>query len=142
MYAHVGMEALQGVPEGFDDVTVPMANTVDDMYRQYRVTITPHQKSADFDVKVRIKSFHDNGAVLRYTYLPPGFGDSAFLANGRDLLTVPVKGAARDLTAGYRVIIPKDWIIPGWWLLGHRSECGRLRSRDRSGGRPGQVENR
>ncbi len=125
MYAHVGMEALQGVPEGFDDVTVPMANTVDDMYSQYRVTITPHQKSADFDVKVRIKSFHDNGAVLRYTYLPPGFGDSAFLANGRDLLTVPVKGAARDLTAGYRVIIPKDWIIPaGGYLVIAQNAAG------------------
>ena len=45
-------------------VTVPLP-TSDDMYRQYRVTITPHQKSADFDVKVRVKSFHDNGAVLR-----------------------------------------------------------------------------
>ena len=127
MYAHSGTSehGLIGVPEGFDDATVPMPNSVDDMYRQYRVTITPHQKSADFDVKVRIKSFHDNGAVLRYTYLPPEFGDSAFLANGRDLLTVPVKGAARDLTAGYRVTIPKDWIIPaGGYLVIAQNAAG------------------
>ena len=126
MYAHSGISTwLIGVPEGFDDATVPMPNSVDDMYRQYRVTITPHQKSADFDVKVRIKSFHDNGAVLRYTYLPPEFGDSAFLANGRDLLTVPVKGAARDLTAGYRVTIPKDWIIPaGGYLVIAQNAAG------------------
>ena len=51
-------------------------------------------------------------AVIRYTYLPPGFGDSTFLPNGRDILTIPVLGTARNLTAGYKVTIPKDWIIP------------------------------
>ena len=87
MYEH----GLNGVPPGVDGSgTVPEPNGVDDMYRQYRVTITPHQKSADFDVKVRVKSFHDNGAVIRYTYLPPGFADSVHLPNGRDILTIPV----------------------------------------------------
>ena len=106
MYAHSNLpgDGLIGVPEGFDDVTVPMANTVDDMYSQYRVTITPHQKSANFDVKVRVKSFHDNGAVLRRTYLPPGFDAGA---NGRDVLRVPVSGTARNLKAGYRVDFAK-----------------------------------
>ena len=84
----------------------------DGLYRQYRVTITPHTKSADFDVKIRIKSFHDGGGVVRKTYLPPAFADSVFLPNGSDILTVPVKGAARNLKAGYRVTIPADWIIP------------------------------
>ena len=97
--------------------SVPLPTGEDNMYRQYRVTITPHQKSADFDVKVKIRSFHDNGAVLRKTYLPPGFGDSAFLPNGRDILTVPVKGAARNLAAGYRVILPKDIVIPAGGYL-------------------------
>ena len=134
MYAHNGdvtggYAPLQGVPEGFDGVTVPGPTSDDAMYRQYRVTITPHIKSANFDIKVKVKSFHDNGAVIRYTYLPPGFGDSAFLPNGRDILTIPVKGTARDLEAGYRVTIPKDWIIPGWWLLDRRSEYGWLRNR-------------
>ena len=130
MYAHNGdvtdgYAPLQGVPEGFDDVTVPFANGVDDMYSQYRVTITPHIKSANFDIKVKVKSFHDNGAVIRYTYLPPGFGDSAFLPNGRNILTIPVKGTARDLEAGYRVIIPKDWIIPaGGYLIIAQNTAG------------------
>ena len=43
--------------------TVPMpTNSNDDMYRQYRVTVTPHQKSADFDIKIRVKEFHDGGS--------------------------------------------------------------------------------
>ena len=52
--------------------TVPMPTGDDSMYRQYRVTITPHQKSADFDVKVKINSFHDAGAQWFATrmYLP------------------------------------------------------------------------
>ena len=39
------------------------------------------------------------------------------MPNGRDILTVPVKGTARSLAAGYRVIIPKDWIIPATGYL-------------------------
>ena len=110
---------LQGVELISTDAndTVPMPTGDNSMYRQYRVTITPHQKSADFDVKVRIKTFHDNGAVVRNTYVPVAFADSAFLPNGRDILTVPVKGTARSLAAGYRVIIPKDWIIPATGYL-------------------------
>ena len=111
MYEHLDTGPLQGVPNTVATATdtVPMANTVDEMYRQYRVTITPHIKSANFDVKVRIKSFHDNGAVLRKTYVPVGFDSGP---NGRDVLRVPVSGTARNLTAGYKVTIPKDWIIP------------------------------
>ena len=125
MYAHIGEGRLEGVPEGFDDVTVPGPTSDDEMYRQYRVTITPHIKSANFDIKVRVKSFHDNGAVLRYTYVPVAFADSAFLPNGRDILTIPVKGTARDLEAGYRVIIPKDWIIPaGGYLIVAQNTAG------------------
>ena len=104
---------------------VPVPTSDDNLYRQYRVTITPHQKSVDFDVKIRVKPFHDAGAVLRYTYLPPAFGDSAFLPNGRDLLAVPVSGTARNLEAGYRVIIPKDWIIPaGGYLIVAQNTAG------------------
>ena len=126
MYEHDGENALALVPPGVvGSGNVPSANSVDDMYRQYRVTITPHQKSADFDVKVRIKSFHDNGAVLRYTYLPPVFADSAHLPNGRNILTIPVLGTARNLEAGYRVIIPKDWIIPaGGYLIVAQNKAG------------------
>ena len=117
MYAHLGEGALQGVPEGFDNVTVPMPTSDDAMYRQYRVTITPHIKSANFDIKVKVKTFHDNGAVLRYTYVPPGFGDSVHLPNGRDILTIPVKGTARNLKAGLSGSFKKDIVIPAGGYL-------------------------
>ena len=97
---------------------VPLPTGDDNMYRQYRVTITPHQKSANFDIKIKVKNFHDNGSPLRNTYVSPGFGESVHLPNGRDILTIPVKGAERNLTAGYKVTIPKDWIIPaGGYLI-------------------------
>ena len=87
------------------------------MYRQYRVTITPHQKSVDFVIKIRVKEFHDGKAPIRRTYLAPVFVDSGHLKNGRDILSINVKGTARNLEAGYRVIIPKDWIIPAGGYL-------------------------
>ena len=100
--------------------TVPLPTSADGtntMYRQYRVTITPDQKSSNFDVKIRVKSFHDNGSPIRNTYVVRNFDDSPHLPNGRDILTIPVKGAARDLTAGYKVTIPKDIRIPGGGYL-------------------------
>ena len=119
MYEHAGDGALAGVPAGVTGSgNVPMPTGTDNMYYQYRVTITPHQKSANFDVKIRVKNFNDGGTPLRNSYISPGFGESVNLPNGREILTVPVKGAARDLTAGYKVTIPKDWIIPaGGYLI-------------------------
>ena len=95
------------------------------MYRQYRVTITPHQKSVDFVIKIRVKEFHDGKAPIRRTYLAPEFVDSGHLKNGRDILSINVKGTARNLEAGYRVIIPKDWIIPaGGYLVIAQNAAG------------------
>ena len=105
--------------------TVPAANSDDWMYRQYRVTITPHQKSVDFVIKIRVKEFHDGKAPIRRTYLAPVFVDSGHLKNGRDILSINVKGTARNLEAGYRVIIPKDWIIPaGGYLVIAQNAAG------------------
>ena len=107
------------------DDAIPAANGDDWMYRQYRVTITPHQKSVDFVIKIRVKEFHDGKAPIRRTYLAPGFGDSGHLKNGRDILSINVKGTARDLEAGYRVIIPKDLIIPaGGYLVIAQNAAG------------------
>ena len=96
---------------------VPLPTGTDGMYRQYRVTITPHQKSENFDIKIKVKNFHDGGDPVRYTYISPGFGESGNIPNGRDILTIPVSGAARDLTAGYKVTIPKEIRIPGGGYL-------------------------
>ena len=80
MYTHSAsnLDGLAGVAQGTggDTDTVPLPTSDDNMYRQYRVTITPHEKSVDFDVKVRVKPFHDAGTVVRNTYLAPAFADS------------------------------------------------------------------
>ena len=61
MYEHAtasGISAnVPGRIEGTPTDTVPAANSDDWMYRQYRVTITPHQKSVDFVIKIRVKEF-------------------------------------------------------------------------------------
>ena len=99
------------------------------MYRQYRVTITPHSKKGDsaktFAVKAKVKDFHDGGATIRNTYVSPGFGESGNLPNGREILTVNVAFTAVNLKAGYRVAIPKEIFIPGGgYLIIARSKGG------------------
>ena len=76
----LGVPLLTGTPADF----VPAPTSSDSMYRQYRVTITPHRRKGDssktFDVKIKVKNFHDGGATIRNTYISPGFGESAELA--------------------------------------------------------------
>ena len=95
MYAHAGDGALTGVPtDTADSMNVPMPTSDDNMYRQYRVTIYPHERKGDpskhFEVKIKVKDFHDGGSPVRNTYISPGFGESANLPNGREILTVKV----------------------------------------------------
>ena len=126
MYEHAGDGALTGVPAGVSGSgNVPMPTGDDNMYHQYRVTITPHQKSADFTIKIRVKEFHDGGSPIRNTYVAPGFGESGNLPNGRDILSIDVKGAARNLQAGYRVSLKKDIVIPaGGYLVIAKNKAG------------------
>ena len=99
-----------------DNGLVPMATSPDLLYRQYRVTITPHQKKGpdEFYVKIRVKEFHDNGARLRHTYVPASFDSKP---NGREALRIKVKPIEVNLKAGYRVAIPKEIFIPGGGYL-------------------------
>ena len=109
---------LEGVPQGTSGF-VPLPTGSDGMYRQYRVTITPHQRAGTdpFNVKIKVKNFHDGGSPVRNTYVSPGFGNSVHLPNGREILTVKVKPVSVNIKAGYRVTIPKDWHIPGGGYL-------------------------
>ena len=59
MYAH----NLAGVPPGADDMLVPLPTGDDNMYHQYRVTITPYRR-VDM-VKISIKAFHDRASSLK-----------------------------------------------------------------------------
>ena len=112
---------LEGVPQGKDGFVPLPTNTDDSKYRQYRVTITPHAKKGDktktFNVKVKVKNFHDDGAQVRSTYVSPGFGDSAHLPPGREILTVKVAFTAVNLKAGYRVVLPEKIVIPAGGYL-------------------------
>ena len=96
--------------------TVPVATSTDALYRQYRVTITPHQKKGpdEFYVKIRVKGFHDGGTRLRHTYVSASFDSKP---NGREALRIKVKPIEVDLKAGYRVAIPKEVFIPGGGYL-------------------------
>ena len=113
----LGLPTLGGTPTDF----VPGPTSDDNMYRQYRVTIRPHRRKGDpsktFDVKIKVKNFHDGGSVVRNTYVSPGFGESANLPNGREILTVKVAYTEVDVEAGYRVTLPKDLRIPGGGYL-------------------------
>ena len=112
MYEHTAAaeDGLAGVPAGVNGSgSVPMPTGDDSMYHQYRATITPHMKSADFDIKISVKGFDDGGSPVREFYVPVDVGAKP---NGREELRLRVKGAERNLTAGYKVTIPKDWIIP------------------------------
>ena len=128
MYQHLEASNLPAnTPGRTTDGTdfVPAANSDDWMYRQYRVTITPHQKSADFMIKIRVKEFHDGKSPVRSTYVPPAFGESVNLPNGREILSINVKGAERNLTAGYKLIVKKDVVIPaGGYLILAADEGG------------------
>ena len=104
---------LVGVPEGLDEVKVPLPTGPDGMYYHYRATITPHQKSANFKLNISINEFHDNDSPRNYYY--PDQVDRK--PNGREQLRLDVKGAARNLTAGYKVRIPHDIRIPGGGYL-------------------------
>ena len=113
-YAHtLGDTVLPGV---VDSGNVPAPTSPDELYRQYRVTITPHQKKGpdEFYVKIRVKSFHDNGTRLRNTYVSASFDSEP---NGREALRIKVKPIEVDLKAGYRVAIPKEIFIPGGGYL-------------------------
>ena len=70
-------------------MNVPVPTAADGKYHEYRVTITPHQKSADFDIKISVKGFDDGGSPLRQFYVPV---DVANKPNGREQLTAPREG--------------------------------------------------
>ena len=85
MYAHSSTGALASVPAGADGVTVPLPSGADEMYHQYRVTITPYQGVGK--VKISIKAFHDNGSPTRNFYQPINV---AHKPNGREQLRFAV----------------------------------------------------
>ena len=92
---------LTGVPDGVDNMTVPMPTGADDMYHQYRATITPHRR-ADM-VKISIKEFHDNASPFPNVYKP---FDVANKPNGREQLRLAVATNLAALGSGTMLYLP------------------------------------
>ena len=66
-------------------MNVPMTSGPDNMYHQYRVTITPHRRATE--VKVSVKEFHDNASPYKNFYQPINLDSKP---NGREQLTLKV----------------------------------------------------
>ena len=91
---------LAGVPEGLDEVKVPLPTGPNGMYWECRIDIAPHRR-ADH-VIVKIDEFHDGDAPRNYYY--PHQVDRK--PNGREQLRLPVDIPDFDLEDGYKVVLP------------------------------------
>ena len=110
MYWHGQAGALVGVPRPtFADADaaaaanalIPLPTGTDNMYHQYRVTITPHRR-ADM-VKVSVKEFHDNEKPFPNVYKPFNVDNKP---NGREQLRLEVNIPEFSLQDGLRVNLP------------------------------------
>ena len=101
MYQHGDDGILAGVPDGADTMTVPIPTGDDEMYHQYRVTITPHRR-VDM-VKINIKEFRDNASPFPNVYKP---FDVANKPNGREQLRLDVATDLAALGAGFMFYLP------------------------------------
>ena len=107
-YANTVTNAKTGLPPF---VNVPMPTGLDNMYHEYRVTITPQKRRGDYTLTVSVNGFG--------SYSPTLIDRKP---NGREQLRIPVARDLRDLEAGYRVTIGNNIVIPaGGYLIIARS---------------------
>ena len=89
---------------------------LDNLYHEYRVTITPQKRRADYTLTVSVKGFS--------SYRPTLIDRKP---NGREQLRIPVARDLRDLDAGYRVYIGADIVIPaGGYLIVERGFASEI----------------
>ena len=94
---------IAGAPPGaVGSGNVPMPSGPDNMYHQYRVTITPYQGTGM--VKISIKKFHDGALPFRNVYTPVNV---AYKPNGREQLRLAVTTPTTPLGTGVRVSPPQ-----------------------------------
>ena len=99
MYAH----SLTGVAAGADTMNVPMPTGDDEMYHQYRVTITPYRR-VDM-VKISVKEFSDGGSPFLNIYKPFNVD---YKPNGREQLRLAVATPTMPLGTGVMLSLPHD----------------------------------
>ena len=92
---------------------IPAPTGLDNMYHEYRVTVTPQRRQGPYTLTLSVKGFG--------SYSPFLIGEKP---NGREQLRVPVKRDPRDRTAGIRIIVGHDIVVPkngyliiatDWW---------------------------
>ena len=99
MYEHT----LAGVPAGADTMNVPMPTGDDEMYHQYRVTITPYRRVGM--VKISVKEFNDGGSPFLNIYKPFNVD---YKPNGREQLRLAVATPTMSLGTGVMLSLPHD----------------------------------
>ena len=99
MYEHT----LAGVPSGADTMNVPMPTGDDEMYHQYRVTITPYRR-VDM-VKISVKEFNDGGSPFLNIYKPFNVD---YKPNGREQLRLAVATPTMPPETGVMISLPHD----------------------------------
>ena len=100
MYAHT----LAGVPLGVvGSGNIPAPTGDDEMYHQYRVTITPYRR-VDM-VKISVKEFNDGGSPFLNIYKPINI---EFKPNGREQLRLAVATPTMSLGTGVILSLPHD----------------------------------
>ena len=99
MYAH----SLTGVAAGADTMNVPMPTGDDEMYHQYRVTITPYRRVGM--VKISVKEFNDGGSPVLNIYKPLNVD---YKPNGREQLRLAVATPTMSLGTGVMLSLPHD----------------------------------
>ena len=100
MYEHT----LAGVPLGVTGSgNIPAPTGDDEMYHQYRVTITPYRRVGM--VKISIKEFNDGGSPFLNIYKPFNVD---YKPNGREQLRLAVATPTMSLGTGVMLSLPHD----------------------------------
>ena len=100
MYEHT----LVGVPLGVTGSgNIPAPTGDDEMYHQYRVTITPYRRVGM--VKISVKEFNDGGSPVLNIYKPLNLD---YKPNGREQLRLAVATPTMPLGTGVMLSLPHD----------------------------------
>ena len=100
MYEHNLPNVVPGVV-GSGNVPEPTGR--DNMYHQYRVTVTPHRGVNA--VKISIKEFHDSGLPITNVYVPTHL---AYKPNGREQLRLLVAATTTAPGTGVMASLPQS----------------------------------
>ena len=111
--------ARLGIPPGVaGSGNVPAPTGADNLYYEYRVTVTPRQRNADFTLKVKLKDWEPANAQSRVfpneRYRKFDLGDKP---NGREQLALTIMATRATVKAGVRVSLPNDIVIPAGGFL-------------------------